>query len=80
VLVMAGGILPDEDIPAIEALGIQGNFGPGTPVSTIIAYVRQHIHPQRLEQPLAPLHAASTPLDTSSSTEAPAHPQPQAAQ
>ncbi len=30
ILVMAGGILPDEDIPAIEAMGIKGNFGPGT--------------------------------------------------
>ena len=30
VLVMAGGILPDEDLPAIEAMGIRGNFGPGT--------------------------------------------------
>src|SRR6516164_9571077 len=29
VLVLAGGILPDEDIPAIEAMGIMGNFGPG---------------------------------------------------
>jgi methylmalonyl-CoA mutase C-terminal domain/subunit len=80
VLVMAGGILPDEDIPAIEALGIQGNFGPGTPMSTIIEYVRQHIRPQRLEQQLAPLPAAGTPLDTPPSSEAPAHPQPQAAQ
>ena len=73
VLVMAGGILPDEDIPAIEALGIRGNFGPGTPMSTIIEYVRQHIRPQRLEQQLAPLHASGTPLDPSLSAEA--HPQ-----
>src|SRR5215831_17882447 len=48
VLVMAGGILPDEDIPAIEALGIQGNFGPGTPTEAIIEYVRTHLHPARL--------------------------------
>ncbi|HEY7355329.1 MAG TPA: cobalamin B12-binding domain-containing protein [Ktedonobacterales bacterium] len=49
VLVVAGGILPDEDIPAIEALGIQGNFGPGTSTEEIIAFVRSHIHPSRLE-------------------------------
>lgn len=59
VLVMAGGILPDEDIPAIEAMGIQGNFGPGTPMSAIIEYVRQHIHPERLSQQLPPLTRAS---------------------
>ncbi|HEY7358820.1 MAG TPA: cobalamin B12-binding domain-containing protein [Ktedonobacterales bacterium] len=49
VLVVAGGILPDEDIPAIEALGIQGNFGPGTSTEEIIAFVRSHIHASRLE-------------------------------
>ncbi len=49
ILVMAGGILPDEDIPAIEALGIKGNFGPGTSTEEIIDFVRAHIHPSRLE-------------------------------
>ena len=58
VLVMAGGILPDEDIPAIEALGIKGNFGPGTPMSAIIEFVRQNVVPRRLEHELAPMQAA----------------------
>jgi methylmalonyl-CoA mutase C-terminal domain/subunit len=49
VLVVAGGILPDEDIPAIEALGIKGNFGPGTSTEEIIDFVRKNIHPSRLE-------------------------------
>ena len=52
VLVMAGGILPDEDIPAIESMGIKGNFGPGTSMSTIIDYVRANVVPGRLTQPL----------------------------
>jgi methylmalonyl-CoA mutase C-terminal domain/subunit len=55
VLVMAGGILPDEDIPAIEAMGIRGNFGPGTPLATIIDYVREHVHPARLDHELGPI-------------------------
>ncbi len=50
VLVMAGGILPDEDIPAIEAMGIKGNFGPGTPTDEIIEFLKQHLHPSRLAQ------------------------------
>ena len=58
VLVMAGCILPDEDIPAIEAMGVKGNFGPGTPLATIIEYVRTHVAPQRMRQALAPLRAA----------------------
>jgi methylmalonyl-CoA mutase, C-terminal domain len=58
VLVVAGGILPDEDIPAIEAMGITGNFGPGTPTQQIVDFVRQHVRPERLSRPLAPLARA----------------------
>jgi methylmalonyl-CoA mutase C-terminal domain/subunit len=54
VLVMAGGILPDEDIPTIEAMGIKGNFGPGTPLASIIDFVRANVDPQRLQHTLAP--------------------------
>src|SRR5205807_9527828 len=39
VLVAAGGILPDEDIPVIQELGIKGCFGPGTSTEDIIAFV-----------------------------------------
>jgi methylmalonyl-CoA mutase, C-terminal domain len=55
VLVMAGGILPDEDIPAIEAMGIKGNFGPGTPLSAISAFVRTQVDSQRLQHELGPI-------------------------
>src|SRR5487761_28380 len=54
VLVMAGGILPDEDIPAIEAMGVKGNFGPGTPLSTISEYVRANVNLERMRQDLPP--------------------------
>ncbi|WP_376796216.1 cobalamin B12-binding domain-containing protein [Thermogemmatispora sp.] len=49
VLVAAGGILPDEDIPAIKAMGIKGCFGPGTPIEQIIQFVRENIDPERLQ-------------------------------
>ena len=49
VLVAAGGILPDEDIPAIKALGIQGCFGPGTPMEEIIEFVRNNVQTDRLK-------------------------------
>jgi methylmalonyl-CoA mutase C-terminal domain/subunit len=48
VLVAAGGILPDEDIPAIKALGIKGCFGPGAPLGTIIQFVRTNVQADRL--------------------------------
>jgi len=49
VLVAAGGILPDEDIPAIKELGIQGCFGPGTPMEEIIEFVRHNVRTDRLK-------------------------------
>jgi hypothetical protein len=74
ILVMAGGILPDEDIPAIEAMGIKGNFGPGTPLSAIIGYVRANVDPERLEHDLAPLEKAGVAIEPGATT--PAHDEP----
>lgn len=48
VLVAAGGILPDEDVPAIKAMGIKGCFGPGTSTEEIINFVRSNIQADRL--------------------------------
>jgi len=48
VLVAAGGILPDEDVPAIKAMGIKGCFGPGTSTEDIINFVRANIQADRL--------------------------------
>jgi len=49
VLVAAGGILPDEDIPTIKAMGIEGCFGPGTSTEEIVQFVRQNIRSERLK-------------------------------
>lgn len=43
VLVFAGGIIPEEDILALEAAGVKKVFGPGTPTSEIIAFLRAHL-------------------------------------
>jgi methylmalonyl-CoA mutase C-terminal domain/subunit len=43
VLVVAGGIIPDEDVPALNRLGIQGIFGPGTPTSEIVRFIRENV-------------------------------------
>ncbi len=63
VLVMAGGILPDEDIPAIEAMGVRGNFGPGTPLSTIITFVRENVRSERLGHDLPPLASTGASIE-----------------
>lgn len=49
VLVAAGGILPDEDIPAIKAMGIEGCFGPGTSTEEIVQFVRANVRSERLK-------------------------------
>jgi methylmalonyl-CoA mutase C-terminal domain/subunit len=40
VLVTGGGIIPDDDVRALEAEGIGRLFGPGTPTSAAVAYIR----------------------------------------
>jgi methylmalonyl-CoA mutase C-terminal domain/subunit len=40
VRVMLGGIIPDEDRPRLEQLGVAGVFGPGTSTQTIVEQFR----------------------------------------
>jgi methylmalonyl-CoA mutase C-terminal domain/subunit len=42
VLVVVGGIIPDVDIPKLNAIGIGGIFLPGTPMQEIIDFISRH--------------------------------------
>src|SRR5262249_28446792 len=42
VLVVVGGIIPDQDVPKLKALGISQVFQPGASTEDIIQYVREH--------------------------------------
>jgi methylmalonyl-CoA mutase C-terminal domain/subunit len=42
VLVVAGGIIPDEDVADMKALGVRAIFGPGTPTSVIAEFIRNN--------------------------------------
>ena len=42
VLLFAGGIIPNDDIPRVREIGFQGVFGPGTDTNEIIAFVREN--------------------------------------
>jgi methylmalonyl-CoA mutase C-terminal domain/subunit len=46
VPVFAGGIIPEEDIPGLKAAGIAAVFGPGTPLSEIVQFIRDHTPPR----------------------------------
>ena len=39
IVVFGGGIIPDEDIPALEAAGLAAIFTPGAPLHEITAWV-----------------------------------------
>jgi methylmalonyl-CoA mutase C-terminal domain/subunit len=43
VLVIAGGIIPEDDIPGLKAAGIAEVFGPGTTLSEIVDYIKAHV-------------------------------------
>ncbi len=43
VLLVAGGIIPDEDVPALQKIGIKAIFGPGTPTLKIIEFIRNEL-------------------------------------
>jgi methylmalonyl-CoA mutase, C-terminal domain len=42
ILVLGGGVIPEEDVAGLKALGIAEIFGPGTSTETIIHYIREH--------------------------------------
>ncbi len=43
VLVVGGGVIPDEDIPGLIAGGIAAVFTPGTPTTTTAEFIRTNI-------------------------------------
>ena len=44
ILVVGGGIIPDEDIPTLKAEGISEVFGPGTTTGEIIKYIKDNVN------------------------------------
>jgi len=43
VLVIAGGIIPEDDIPALQQMGIKAVFGPGTSTEDISRFIQNEI-------------------------------------
>ncbi len=43
VVVFAGGIIPEEDVPRLKKIGIREVFGPGTPTSTLVEFVKNSV-------------------------------------
>lgn len=43
ILVLGGGVIPDEDIPELKQGGIKDVFGPGTPTTKVIEFIRENV-------------------------------------
>jgi len=46
VMVVGGGIIPEEDIPKLKKLGIKEIFLPGTSLDKIVGWVRDNVSPR----------------------------------
>jgi methylmalonyl-CoA mutase C-terminal domain/subunit len=45
VLVVVGGIIPDVDVPALRAIGIEGIFRPGASMQDIVDFIQARVRP-----------------------------------
>ena len=43
ILVLAGGVIPNEDIPILKGYGIREVFGPGTDTRDIVKFIRSNM-------------------------------------
>jgi len=46
IVVVGGGIIPDEDIPRLRSAGIAEIFTPGAKLDDIVKWVRDHVKPR----------------------------------
>lgn len=43
IMVVGGGIIPDDDIPDLKAAGVAAIFTPGTPLETVVKYIQENV-------------------------------------
>ncbi len=43
MLVLLGGIVPDEDVPPLREAGVAAVFGPGTDTSEVVDFIQGHV-------------------------------------
>jgi methylmalonyl-CoA mutase C-terminal domain/subunit len=44
ILVIGGGIIPEDDVATLKESGVAEIFGPGTPLSEIVEYIEYHVN------------------------------------
>ncbi len=48
ILLVLGGTIPEEDQPRMKELGVAATFGPGTPLASVVDFIRANIKPRTL--------------------------------
>jgi methylmalonyl-CoA mutase, C-terminal domain len=43
ILVVLGGTIPDQDIPALKETGVAAVFGPGTSLDAVVKFIRENV-------------------------------------
>ncbi len=46
VLLVVGGIIPDEDVPGLKQAGVAAVFQPGASTGDIVDFIRSHVRPE----------------------------------
>jgi methylmalonyl-CoA mutase C-terminal domain/subunit len=46
VILVVGGTIPAQDVPALKQAGVAGIFGPGTAMEEIITFIRTNVKPR----------------------------------
>jgi len=46
VMLILGGIIPDEDFPRMKEAGVAGIFQPGTAMDEIVEFIRKNVKPR----------------------------------
>lgn len=41
MVLIVGGVIPPEDVPMLKEMGVSAVFGPGTPISQMVEFIRQ---------------------------------------
>jgi len=47
IIVFGGGIVPEEDLPALTQAGVKGIFTPGTSIEEAVNWVRKNFKPRK---------------------------------
>ena len=49
ILVVLGGTIPEQDIPALKETGVSAVFGPGTSLESVVRFIRENVQPKGVE-------------------------------